>query len=417
MRTFEQFARAHSTDVTAPQLDEPAVVDLLAVIERAVRTTLHVGLRPSDGSQRNQDALELVNDAWMKLQQRLVEGTPVQNPRAYAFLTARKLCFDHLRRRSVLQRSLRDSALRFLRVTPGLAAWKTDGRWLTGFDRWEAEGRRAVPSDQLCALLSAQNSLCDANHGTLNWTAYKRAAWRRLFLGIFAATDAPLWLDDLIVVISGATNPPKFREVELDGIDSPQPSPDIHIKGRQELAATWREIATLPRPQRVALLLNSIDGGLDRFAFSGIATLQELAATLELTREEFTILERASPAYGAEIAAAGPMSDDERFAILWRHVPLTDDAIAMLLGLTRQDVVNRRMAARQRLHRRLASMLGPRRQTRQRDGARPTRPSRHLNKLPSMQADVNTCAEASPDAQPPHAGRTPPLSSQGSRAA
>src|SRR5262245_2282785 len=95
------------------KFDNAAVAEWLEVIRRAVRSTLRVSLRASDGSQRNQDGMELVNDAWLKLQKRIQNGGPVQDARAYAFLTARKLCFDYFRSLSAEHRSLRDCVLRF----------------------------------------------------------------------------------------------------------------------------------------------------------------------------------------------------------------------------------------------------------------------------------------------------------------
>jgi DNA-directed RNA polymerase specialized sigma24 family protein len=122
-----------------PQMTPDAVSELLAVIQAAVRATLRVSLRPSDGSQKNQDALELVNDGWIKLQKRLKEDPPVKNPKAYAHLTGKKLCFDYFRRQSARHRSVQDSALRYLRLISEFAAWKADGEWLTGFAKWEMD--------------------------------------------------------------------------------------------------------------------------------------------------------------------------------------------------------------------------------------------------------------------------------------
>lgn len=125
MKAVEKFGELESimspfADVSVHQLDPAVIADLLVGIQRAVRKRLRVSLRPDDGSPRNQDALELVHDAWMKLQHRLENGGPVQNSQAYAYLTAKNLCWDYLRRQSPQHRSLRDSALRFLRITPGL---------------------------------------------------------------------------------------------------------------------------------------------------------------------------------------------------------------------------------------------------------------------------------------------------------
>jgi hypothetical protein len=73
-----------------PRLSEDVVAELLAAIQAVIRKTLRVTLRPADGSQKNQDGLELVNDGWIKLQKRLKQQPPVENPQAYAHLTGKR---------------------------------------------------------------------------------------------------------------------------------------------------------------------------------------------------------------------------------------------------------------------------------------------------------------------------------------
>jgi predicted DNA-binding protein (UPF0251 family) len=54
----------------------------------------------------------------------------------------------------------------------------------------------------------------------------------------------------------------------------------------------------------------------------------------------------------AEVAAVLAMTVEE-FAALWSELPLEDNRIASLLGLTRQQVINLRKSARERLTRRM----------------------------------------------------------------
>ncbi|HJZ73148.1 MAG TPA: sigma factor [Vicinamibacterales bacterium] len=349
------------------ELDEATVNELLATIQRAVRKTLRVNLRADDGSERNQDALELVHDAWMKLQNRLNEAKPVQSPNAYAYITARKLCFDYLRRLSGRHRSLLDSALRYLRLTPGFAAWKVDGKWLTGFARWQVDGTPIASSAAIQRLLDRKGAILDPAVKALSWPAYRRAEWQHLMLRIFSFTDAPLRLEDLRAAIFVITNIAEDREFELDPPRSPEPSVDVAVRSREQLKATWSEIVALPRHQRVALLLNSMDGDLDQLLHVGIATLEEIAVVLAITPAEIDALRHAIPALDAELNATPTSKSSEQFAALWRHVPVDDGVIGKMFGLGRQEVVNRRLAARQRLHRKLAELLGTRQPNRRRE--------------------------------------------------
>ena len=74
-------------------------------------------------------------------------------------------------------------------------------------------------------------------------------------------------------------------------------------------------------------LNDSAGGDIQLFDFLGIATIPQIAAALEM--------------------------DPMEFAVLWKELPLDDARIARGLGVSRQDVANRRSSARKRLARRM----------------------------------------------------------------
>jgi hypothetical protein len=49
----------------------------------------------------------------------------------------------------------------------------------------------------------------------------------------------------------------------------------------------------------------------------------------------------------------------DRLAAIWEELPLDDQAIASILGVTRQQVINLRKSGRERLQRRMASHSRP----------------------------------------------------------
>jgi hypothetical protein len=106
---------------------------------------------------------------------------------------------------------------------------------------------------------------------------------------------------------------------------------EAEVEQREYLNRLWPEIQQLPPRQRVALLLNLKDASGDDcvhlFPLRGIATLRQIAEALDMSAE--------------------------RFAALWNDLPLEDAAIAQLLGVTRQQVINLRKCARERLARRM----------------------------------------------------------------
>ena len=111
---------------------------------------------------------------------------------------------------------------------------------------------------------------------------------------------------------------------------SPATSPHLAAESTDSLRQLWSEILALPLRQRLALLLNARDAAGDSIlpllVAAQIVTMSELATTLEIENCEF-----------------------ER---LWNELPLIDAGIAERLRITRQQVINLRKAARDRLARR-----------------------------------------------------------------
>jgi RNA polymerase sigma factor (sigma-70 family) len=120
----------------------------------------------------------------------------------------------------------------------------------------------------------------------------------------------------------------------LAGLPDPGPGAAVALARQDALRALWVEIQALPPRQSAALLLNLRDRqGRDAVALlplTGTASLREIARALGMAPEVF--------------------------AGLWNQLPLDDRAIAGLLGVTRQQVINLRKSARERLARRLKGL-------------------------------------------------------------
>jgi hypothetical protein len=123
------------------------------------------------------------------------------------------------------------------------------------------------------------------------------------------------------------------------------------------LRRLWAEIEQLPVFQRIAYLLNFTAGEcqLELFWTYGVVSLRGIGAALQLTADQFSRVWPELQLTDEERHKAEALSSyDEKFALLWRHLPLTDLMIAKLLGTERQKVINLRKAAGARLSRRLA---------------------------------------------------------------
>src|SRR5437763_1422374 len=148
------------------------------------------------------------------------------------------------------------------------------------------------------------------------------------------ASFRPEDLDDLVRVLSDLWNvvdaePESHHEARI--ID-PRPDQSASYESRQFVESVWREIRLLRPMQRAALLLNLRDpGGRNAVALLvllGIATIDEIAEAIGISAEE----------------VAG----------IWNDLPIDDLRIAGMLGLTRQQVINLRKSARERLARRFS---------------------------------------------------------------
>jgi hypothetical protein len=151
----------------------------------------------------------------------------------------------------------------------------------------------------------------------------------RLF---FARAAVPLLFDDVVQRAADAWGIADRGELAAQPEDGrAEASPESQLILRQELASTWREVRGLPARQRVALLLNLRDSSganpLGLLVITGLATVDDLAEATALTVQALRDV--------------------------WNDLPLDDLRIASMLGITRQQVINLRRAARERLLRRL----------------------------------------------------------------
>jgi RNA polymerase sigma factor (sigma-70 family) len=180
---------------------------------------------------------------------------------------------------------------------------------------------------------AAGHTMCEPAHPSPARRRVHTSAARALassVLEILGEAGQPLSVDDVVsalarrggVVAANFSGPAELA----DRFDDPS----VAMESADAVRRLWSEIEELPQRQRLALLLNARDE-------AGDSVLRLLAAT--------------DLAPIASLAAALGMSEDEMNE-LWEELPLPDDVIAGRLGLTRQQVINLRKAARDRLARR-----------------------------------------------------------------
>lgn len=312
------------------------------VINGVIRFKLRLG---SGGVDAEAEAEDLRQEAIAQLLTRLqkfradAEAHPIEDLRGLAATIAYRLCASWMRRQFPERRALRNRIQYLLTRQAGFAIWREDPndeneskRLIAGFAAWK--GRRPSAGAANLRRLSQDEKILDALGGGGRGAKLKDA-----LAAVFNHIGAPVEFDKLVKMMADLLRIEDRMVESIDadpgdnGFDLADREADVarRVEKRIFLQRLWDEVRQLPRQQRVALLLNLRDaegrGCIALLPALGIATLGRLAEALEMSAEGF--------------------------AEVWNETPLEDAKIAELLRLTRQQVINARKSARERLARRL----------------------------------------------------------------
>jgi RNA polymerase sigma factor (sigma-70 family) len=239
--------------------------------------------------------------------------------RAYVARLTYNAASDFLRRRFPERAQWKNRIRYVLSRDPRLALWNSEAGVVGGLAGWKGDG----------------DALDDVPAGVTTVSPYvaDREGQANALVEIFFAVRRPLVLDALVDFLSEAWQVGRtpLPPASLDELAAPDPDVGSQLEQRDFIRALWDEIVQLRPMQRKALLLNlRYDGDLDILSallLSGAATFEGLAAALEWTTGELLAI--------------------------WKDLPLDDLRIAAMLQITRQQVINLRKSARERLARRL----------------------------------------------------------------
>jgi DNA-directed RNA polymerase specialized sigma24 family protein len=300
--------------------DEPSADDLLAGLlfdhaEPLVRGVLQRRLRGAAGAQDHEDLTgEVILELLVRLRRdRLSAGAcPIESFRAYVTTAAHHACDGFFRRRRPQRHHLKNRIRYVLRQDPRFAIWTdANGTTACGWARWEGQPAGDFSVSNVPAGLSDPLELA--------------------LEAIFEDAGAPVELDDAAGFLAAAWGIREARAPleSIGGHAGDTADPASSLDNRRRLERLWAGIVMLPLPQRLALLLHLRDdrGGpaLALLPASGVASIPRVAEALEMPVAEL--------------------------AELWNRLPLGDAEIAPRLRLNRQQVINLRSAARQRLAR------------------------------------------------------------------
>src|ERR1044072_427625 len=312
-----------------------AIIDEHAdpIIKKILRSKLRVSLN-GRGTQQNQDALELAGDlrasiiSTLRALRQNPNQTAIANFSDFVAIKTYSACADYFREKHPQRWRLKSLLRRRLRQNPRFALWQAeDKRWYAGFSGRQETGSAAEAPD-------ASESI---THPTAAQTKSDE------FLGVlFERSGRPVVFDELVRIAADTWHihdPPAESTHTVDSerddlFTSLEPRVDLVLEQRLFFEQVWIEVCQLPVLQRAALLLNlkdSRDGGVISFLpFLGVASKEELARLLEM-----------------------PYAD---FQKVWNELPLDDLRIAQMFGITRQQVINLRKTARERLARKMRKL-------------------------------------------------------------
>jgi len=274
-------------------------------------------------SLHGEDADDIVATVTLRLIRKLQaaeisESDPIRQFDSYVARLTYNTIYDYMRRRFP-ERTRLKNRIRYLASNDDrLAIWNAPAGTAVGLAKWRG-GEQAL--DRLdFGMSNASQVMLDRNRPGDAVVAVVRAAGGPVLLATITATMAVLW------GVSDAENVTDASLVDED------PTPLERLESREFFRALWEEIRLLRPAHRSALLLNLRDPeGLNAVALlvlSGVATFDEIAESLEMTTS--------------------------RLMDLWPGLPLEDNTIAGMLGVSRQQVINYRSSARERLTRRMA---------------------------------------------------------------
>lgn len=305
------------------------------VVRGVIRFKLRLGsARQEEESDLAQEALAQWLAELRKLRERPDERT-IGDVRGLAATITYRVCAGWLRARAPRRHTLRYRLQYVLTRQAGLALWTGAGprekAMVAGFAAWQ--GRPPVSSESLRRLPEDDAFLARAGRMLPN------PKLNELVAALLEAAGGPVYFEELVhaaaALLQIRDDPPASTEAALESGEGQQFASGEDLAWQTEkrffLKRLWEEVGELPLPQRRALLLNlrEEDGGgcLALFQATGVATIRQMAEVLDMSAE--------------------------RFAELWPELPLDDASIAERLALTRQQVINLRKSARERLARRL----------------------------------------------------------------
>jgi DNA-directed RNA polymerase specialized sigma24 family protein len=316
---------------------------LQPVIKRVIRYKLHFNTHNATEAAEADDIQQEVTVQILSELQKFRQQPQVHSIGDVSGLAAvitHRACARWLRRQFPERHAFKNRLYYLLTRQRGFAVWQNENRRLTaGFAAWQGQKELAI-TERLRSLSDDPKLLAQIR---LLQTGGQAANSAAVVAQIFDYLGGPVEFDELIGTLADLL---RIRDQAPESTDQDENAKVLtasfvatdtawQVEKRIFLKRLWEEIRQLPLNQKTALLLNLRDaegrGCISLFPAAGIADVRHLAETLEMREKDFTEL--------------------------WNELPLDDARIAGLLRMNRQQIINLRKSARERLARRLRGFI------------------------------------------------------------
>jgi hypothetical protein len=339
---LEPLLQSISDEQAGDILSELIALHIEPVIYGVIRSRLYLNSRnPTENAEvsdiRQDISLQLV--AALKQLREHPESPPIKDLCGFAAVISHRACSRWMRERSPGRHSFKTRLYYILTRQRGFTFWRNEmNKMVVGFAAWQ--GRKEIETERRLKQLTNEEALVTKIQllGTR-----KRADWGGVLAAILNYLGAPVEFEKLVTSLAALLNisdPPMhsteaISDSHQSGIPDPKPDAARLTENRIFLEKLWEEVKQLPNHQRAALLLNLRDSeGVEciaLFPVLGLATIRQLAEALEMSADQL--------------------------AEIWNHLPLKDARIGDILHMNRQQVINARKSARERLTRRLKGFI------------------------------------------------------------
>jgi RNA polymerase sigma factor (sigma-70 family) len=331
---LQPFLNAHESE-SEDALNKLITEYAVPIVGEVIRSKLSLSMNPFD----QQEAEDLSNEAVLRVLTQLrkfkshPEAIHIQHFKSQIRTIAYHTFCEYMREKHPLRSHLKYRLRYFLNHHERFALWEDEYKeWLCGLAEWRNRKERVRNPD-------LRKHFSDRELKHLQ-EAFMHSGHRDLDMGemletILRAAKGPVELDEFVNLIADRPREQlKQLDVQSQTVETlaahTRPV-DEELDQRRYFEKLWKEICLLPSRQRAVLLLHLKDhhgrGTLVFFTLLGIATLDQIADTLGMSASHFSEL--------------------------WKRLPLDDLSIGERLGITRQQVINLRKSARQRLLRRM----------------------------------------------------------------